>query len=85
MTIIQANLTHLDQVATLFNQYRIFYRQTPNLEGATQFIKDRLTKQDSIILIAFAEKKPVGFTQLFHSFSSVSMLTFIYIKRFIRK
>ncbi len=73
MTIIQANLTHLDQVATLFNQYRIFYRQTPNLEGATQFIKDRLTKQDSIILIAFAEKKPVGFTQLFHSFSSVSM------------
>ena len=73
MTIIQANLTHLDQVATLFNQYRIFYRQTPNLEGARQFIKDRLTKQDSIILIAFAEKKPVGFTQLFHSFSSVSM------------
>ena len=73
MTIIQATLTHLNQVAQLFNQYRIFYRQTPNLEGATKFIKDRLTKQDTIILIAFAEEKPVGFTQLFHSFSSVSM------------
>ncbi len=74
MKIIQANLNHLDLIAPLFDQYRVFYRQDSNIEAATQFIKDRLTKKESIILLAFAESKPVGFTQLFHSFSSVSLL-----------
>ncbi|MGB6269944.1 MAG: GNAT family N-acetyltransferase [Olleya sp.] len=73
MTIIQANKTHLEQITPLFDAYRVFYKQPSNTEAARQFIKTRLEKEDSIILLAFAEKKPVGFTQLFHSFSSVSM------------
>ncbi|WP_397362477.1 GNAT family N-acetyltransferase [Olleya sp. R77988] len=73
MTILKANYTHLDQIVPLFDAYRVFYRQVSNPEAARQFIKARLETQDTIILIAFAENKPVGFTQLFHSFSSVSM------------
>ena len=73
MTIIQANLSHLNQIVPLFDAYRVFYKQVSNLEASKQFIKKRLEKEDSIILLAFAEDKPVGFTQLFQSFSSVSM------------
>ena len=73
MTIIQANLSHLDHIATLFDQYRVFYRQASDLEAAKTFIKTRLEQEDTIILLAYAEDKPVGFSQLFHTFSSVSM------------
>ncbi|RAJ17087.1 GNAT family N-acetyltransferase [Olleya aquimaris] len=90
MTIIQANQSHLDQVAPLFDAYRVFYKQQSNLETAKQFLKQRLEKQDSIILIAYAEHEPVGFTQLFYSFSSVSMqplfiLNDLYVKKNYRK
>ena len=73
MTILKANHTHLDQIVPLFDAYSVFYRQTSNLEAARQFIKARLETQDTIILIAFVKNKLIGFTQLFHSFSSVSM------------
>jgi len=73
MTIIQANLSHLDQIVPLFDAYRVFYKQPPDIERAKQFIKKRLEQKDSFILIAFAGEQPVGFTQLFYSFSSVSM------------
>jgi len=73
MRIIKATIEHLEDLAPLFNGYRMFYRQTSNIEDAKTFLKERLTKQDTIIYIAYAEDKAVGFTHLFHSFSSVSM------------
>ncbi len=73
MTIIKADIQHLDDLVPLFDGYRIFYRQESNLEAAKDFLKERLTKQDTIIYIAYVDDKSVGFVQLFHSFSSVSM------------
>jgi ribosomal protein S18 acetylase RimI-like enzyme len=70
--IIKAELTDLPQVANLFDQYRVFYKQTSDLELATQFISERLTFKDSIIHIAWINNEAVGFTQLYPSFSSVS-------------
>ena len=68
---------HLNDVANLFNDYRIFYEQPSDINGAKSFIKDRLNNKDSIIFVASTEKhgdnKPVGFTQLYPTFSSVSM------------
>jgi hypothetical protein len=45
MQIIQAQLAHLEAVARLFNQYRMFYQQPSNLEGATQFLREHLQKK----------------------------------------
>lgn len=73
MTIIRANITHLEDLAPLFDAYRVFYRQPTNIEGVKPFLIERLTKQDTIIYIAYINNKPAGFTHLFHSFSSVSM------------
>ena len=72
-SIVRATLDHLDIVAPLFDSYRQFYKQPANLPGARQFIKDRLIRHDSVIFLALLEFDPVGFTQLYPSFSSTSM------------
>lgn len=74
MTIRQARLDDLEPLTKLFNGYRVFYQQPSDLKGASDFLHQRLTKQDSIILVALDRyEKPIGFTQLYPSFSSVSM------------
>lgn len=71
--IIQADLSHLDLVAPLFDAYRIFYGQDTDLNKANTFLKERITKNESVIFISMTNGKPSGFTQLYTSFSSVSM------------
>jgi GNAT superfamily N-acetyltransferase len=71
--IVLANSQHLEEVSRLFDQYRIFYQQTSNLEAATKFLQERLQKNDSTIFLADEGGYIVGFTQLYPSFSSVSM------------
>ena len=67
-----ANISDLNQIAILFDQYRQFYQQTPNIELATTFIAQRINKQDSVILLAENEaEKLIGFCQIYPSFCSV--------------
>ncbi|WP_035334040.1 GNAT family N-acetyltransferase [Dokdonia sp. PRO95] len=76
MHIRKATLQDLDIITPLFDGYRLFYRQASNLEGASVFLKERLTYNESTIFIAFydrEETEAVGFTQLYPLFSSVSM------------
>ena len=73
MKIIQATLKHLDDLSTLFDGYRVFYKQESNIEAAKVFLKERLTNQESVIYLAFINDVAVGFTQLYPLFSSVSM------------
>ena len=73
-TIIQAGLEHLDQVTPLFDGYRRFYRKASDEAGARTFLRERLTNRDSVILFAMdGTSVPLGFTQLYPSFSSVRM------------
>lgn len=73
-SIIRASIEHLDLAAPLFDGYRQFYKQPSNLDGARQFIKDRLIRHESVIFLALLdEHNAVGFTQLYPSFSSTSM------------
>lgn len=73
MKIIRANLTHLDQIAPLFDGYRVYYGQVSDMESAKKFIHQRIVLQDSVILMAVEDDNAVGFTQLYPMFSSVSM------------
>jgi len=65
----------LDEVAPLFDAYRVFYRQLSDLQGACDFLGERLVKSDSkIILARESETKEVaGFVQLYPSFTSTGM------------
>jgi GNAT superfamily N-acetyltransferase len=73
MKVFQARIEHLEGVATLFNQYRAFYKQPSDLEAARVFMQERFQKNDSTVFVACDDDQMVGFTQLFPSFSSVSM------------
>ncbi|UAL48016.1 GNAT family N-acetyltransferase [Sutcliffiella horikoshii] len=73
MEIYQATMKDLDAVASLFNMYRTFYQQTPDLEGAKTFIRSRLENKDSVIFVAKSNNEYIGFTQLYPTFSSISM------------
>ncbi|MEZ4874539.1 MAG: GNAT family N-acetyltransferase [Flavobacteriaceae bacterium] len=73
MKIIKATLKNLEDLVPLFNAYRVFYKQVSDPEKATAFLKERFIHKDSIIFIAFENEKAMGFTQLYPSFSSVSM------------
>ena len=73
MIIIQTTIDHLNDLFPLFDAYRVFYRQKSNKKAAKDFLYKRLTKNDTIIYIAYIDKKAVGFSHLFPSFSSVSM------------
>ncbi|MGD6873762.1 N-acetyltransferase family protein [Sutcliffiella horikoshii] len=73
MEIYQATIKDLEAVAQLFNRYRTFYQQTTDLDGAKAFIKSRLENEDSVIFIAQSNHEYVGFTQLYPTFSSISM------------
>jgi GNAT superfamily N-acetyltransferase len=71
--IIQASKENLDEIVPLFDQYRLFYKQDSNLPGAKVFLTDRFNKNESVIFLAYFKGNPVGFTQLYPIFSSVSM------------
>lgn len=73
MEIYQATMKDLEAVASLFDMYRTFYQQTPNLDGAKIFIRSRLQNEDSVIFVAKIKEEYVGFTQLYPTFSSISM------------
>jgi len=86
----RATSKDLDSLAELFDLYRVFYEQESNLEGARQFLKERLEQEESIIFFAVEEDIPLGFVQLYPTFSSVSMkrswvLNDLYVKQIARK
>ncbi|WP_368657929.1 GNAT family N-acetyltransferase [Metabacillus halosaccharovorans] len=74
MNIIKATVSDLDDVAVLFNNYRIFYEQSSDLEGAKAFLKERMEQNESTIFLAKSKDGlPAGFVQLYPIFSSVGM------------
>jgi len=90
MTIIKAHIEHLDQIVSLFDAYRIFYKKPSDKEAAKKFLFERLKNKESIIFLALIDNEAVGFTQLYPSFSSVSMqpiyiLNDLYVTKEYRK
>ena len=71
--IITATLDQLEQLAPLFNAYRVFYQQASDLEAATVFLCERFLLRENVIYMALEGQTVLGFTQLYPSFSSVSL------------
>jgi len=69
----QAVLTDIDNLAMLFDGYRQFYGKQSDLVGAKNFLIDRFNHGESVLFIALNAGVPLGFVQLYPSFSSVSM------------
>lgn len=73
MEIFRANTAHTDLIAPLFDAYRQFYKAASDLESSRQFILDRLTSSESVILLAMQHEQALGFVQLYPVFASVAL------------
>jgi len=74
MLVKRAGPGDLDAVAPLFDGYRQFYGQRSDPAAARTFLAERLARDESVIFLAVAEDgEALGFTQLYASFSSVSL------------
>lgn len=74
MKIVKATLEHLDQLVSLFDAYRVWYRMDSDKETAHSFLGNRIKNDDSQIFLAMTDDgKAVGFTQLYPLFSSTRM------------
>jgi GNAT superfamily N-acetyltransferase len=71
--LIEVSAEQVELVAPLFDAYRQFYGQPSNLEGARRFLAERLRRAESVIFAEVEDGRALGFTQLYPSFSSVSM------------
>lgn len=69
--IRRATLEDLDLIAPLFDGYRRFYGQPADVRRAKDYLHERLENNESVVLLALQDDKPVGFTQLYPIFSSV--------------
>ncbi|MGG0788957.1 GNAT family N-acetyltransferase [Peribacillus simplex] len=74
MSIQKATLHELESLTELFDLYRVFYEQASDPGRAREFIRERLTNGESVVFMAYDEGNPIGFVQLYPSFSSVSMM-----------
>ncbi|WP_341706811.1 GNAT family N-acetyltransferase [Halopseudomonas sp.] len=67
-----ASIADAERVGVLFDQYRQFYQQPADLPRAVSYLRARLEKGDSTVLMAqTAEGVLAGFCQLYPSFCSV--------------
>ena len=73
LNVIRAGVEQVAVAAPLFDAYRQFYGQKPDLPGATAFLRERLTRGESVVFLALDGEAALGFVQLYPSFSSVRM------------
>jgi len=73
ITVRQAVLSDLDALVPLFDGYRQFYGRASDFPAAREFLLARFNHGESALFIAHEGDTSVGFTQLYPSFSSVSL------------
>ncbi len=74
MHITQASINDLKILGELFDGYRQFYQQASDIDAGKAFLRARIENRESVIFLATDDQgEGLGFTQLYPTFSSVSM------------
>lgn len=68
-----AEMTDLEGATLLFDAYRVWYGAASDPDGARNFLSQRIRNNESVIFLARKQEQPIGFTQLYPMFSSVSL------------
>ncbi|HTO72618.1 MAG TPA: N-acetyltransferase [Gemmatimonadales bacterium] len=76
VTIRRAELADLPQLVPLFDAYRQFYRYPPDTALAERFLRERISRGESVIFLAVdsASGAGLGFTQLYPTFCSTAAI-----------
>lgn len=73
ITVRYASIDDLATLAPLFDAYRQFYGQVPDVTRSMAFLAERFQHQESLLLVAESPtREMLGFSQLYPGFSSVS-------------
>jgi ribosomal protein S18 acetylase RimI-like enzyme len=88
--IRKATLEDLEACTLLFDKYMLFYNQPSNLEKHRSFLQERIRRNEAAVFLAFENEKPVGFTLVYPTFSSVRLskiliLNDLYVEKEERK
>jgi GNAT superfamily N-acetyltransferase len=73
VNVRQAVLADLEALADLFDQYRQFQGKPGDLSACLAFLHERFNHGESVLFLATSDGHPVGFAQLYPSFSSVEL------------
>jgi GNAT superfamily N-acetyltransferase len=68
----KATIADINKVVPLFNDYRKFYRKEISSE-VQAFLNERISNNESVILIAIDQNQVVGFVQMYFTFSSINL------------
>jgi ribosomal protein S18 acetylase RimI-like enzyme len=80
LNVFRATTNELDELAGLFDQYRVFYQQASDIQACRSYLSERLEKGQSVIFAARGTQGALlGFTQLYCSFCSVEMKPLVYL------
>jgi len=73
LTVVRVGVEEVDAAAGLFVGYLAFYGRQATLDEARDFLLQRMTREESVVLLARRAGEWAGFTQVFPTFSSVAM------------
>jgi GNAT superfamily N-acetyltransferase len=73
LSLREAGLADLEHAALLFDGYRQFYQFPSDIEACRAFLRERISHGDSRVFLVNHGSRPVGFMQLYPSFSSLSL------------
>jgi GNAT superfamily N-acetyltransferase len=73
ISVRQAVFSDLEKLSGLFDLYRVFQGKNSDFEAARSFLNARFDQGDSIAFIAYEDSTPVGFAQLYPSYSSTAL------------
>jgi ribosomal protein S18 acetylase RimI-like enzyme len=73
MDVILAGLEHLEQLTPLVGAYRQFYKQPSDLEAVRTYLRERLTNNECVVFMAFENDEALGFTLLYHHWTTVAL------------
>jgi GNAT superfamily N-acetyltransferase len=73
ITVRQAVFADLGKLAELFDQYRVFQGKQSDLPAARAFLQARFDHGESVVFMAFEDSVPLGFAQLYPSYSSTAL------------
>lgn len=73
MQLTQANTNDVGAIAPLFDAYRQFYEQAPDLDLAYAYVTERLEREEATIFMCRDDDQTaLGFTLLYPTFCSVA-------------
>jgi ribosomal protein S18 acetylase RimI-like enzyme len=91
VSVRRATVDDAEAIGVLFDEYRQFYEQPPDRAAASDFIRERLRRGESIVLVAGSNDQPMGgFCQIYPTFCSVAaapifVLYDLYVRRDARR